>query len=98
MLHSILPPPRRVSSGETTSSAAGSGDAKSSEATGQSVQSKLHTVGEHRPGGPTTAELDDSDVSLASRYRALRLGPEQYDSGPVAKMELHWSLQEESCA
>jgi hypothetical protein len=26
-------------------------------------------------------------VSIYNRYRALRLGPEQYDSGPVAEME-----------
>ncbi len=33
----------------------------------QSGQSKLHTVGGHRPGGPTIAgaELDDSDVRPA---------------------------------
>ncbi len=36
------------------------GAATSIEVTGQSGQSELHTVGEHRPGGPTTAEPDDS--------------------------------------
>ena len=62
------------------------GTATSIEVTGQSRQSKLHTVREHRPGGPTTAGPDDSDASLARRYRAPRLGPEQHGSGPVAKL------------
>jgi hypothetical protein len=53
--------------------------------TGQSVQSsKLHTAGEHRPGGPTTAgaEPDTSDVRRACT------GQEPQGSGPVAKLAL----------
>jgi hypothetical protein len=48
------------------------------EATGQSGQSELHTVGVHRPGRPATAELeaDDSEVRRAGSYTALRPGPE----------------------
>ena len=38
--------------------------------TGQSGQSKLLTIGEHRPGGPTIAEPDDSDVRPACSYNA----------------------------
>ena len=62
------------------------GAAKPMEVTGQSGQSKLHTVGEHRPGGPVTAgaELGDSDVRRACSYNALHLGPEPRGSGPVA--------------
>jgi hypothetical protein len=55
----------------------------------QSGQSKLHTVGGHRPGGPTIAcaELDDSDVRLACSYNA------QPDSGAreaEAELRLRW--------
>jgi hypothetical protein len=62
------------------------GAAASIELTGQSGKTKLQAVGEHCPGGPTTAEPDYSDVSLASSYNALRLGPEPHGSGPVAKL------------
>ncbi len=41
------------------------GAATSIEATGQSGQSKFHSVGEHRPGRPATAEPDNLDVRRA---------------------------------
>ena len=64
------------------------GAATSIEVTGQSGQSKLHTVGEHRPGGLATAESDDSYVRRAGSYTALRPGPEQHGSGPAVKPAL----------
>ena len=63
------------------------GAAASIELTGRSGKTKLHAVGKHRPGGPTTAEPDYSDVSLARSYNALRLGPEPQGSGPVANLQ-----------
>jgi hypothetical protein len=59
-------------------------NAESSEATGQSVQSKLHTDGEHRPSGPTTAEPDDSEHYAWARSSMTR---DQWR---------RWSPQEES--
>jgi hypothetical protein len=59
--------------------------------TGQSGQSKLHTAGEHRPGGPATAgaEPDASDARRAWSYNALRnRDPQPQDSGPVAELAL----------
>eukprot|EP00291_Cryptomonas_curvata_P013575 CAMPEP_0172188756 /NCGR_PEP_ID=MMETSP1050-20130122/22131_1 /TAXON_ID=233186 /ORGANISM="Cryptomonas curvata, Strain CCAP979/52" /LENGTH=120 /DNA_ID=CAMNT_0012863347 /DNA_START=1532 /DNA_END=1894 /DNA_ORIENTATION=+ len=48
------------------------GAATSIEVTGQSEQSKLLTVGEHRPGGPTIAEPDDSRPAATARSRTRR--------------------------
>jgi hypothetical protein len=64
------------------------GAATSIGVTGQSGQSKLCTVGERRPGGPATAEPDDSDVRRAGSCTALRPGPEQHGSGPAVKPAL----------
>jgi hypothetical protein len=50
------------------------GAGTSMEVTGQSGQSKLHTVVKHLPGGHATAEPDDSDVRRACSYTALRPG------------------------
>ncbi len=61
------------------------GAATSVKVPGQSGQSKLHTVGEHRPGGPATAEPVDSDVRRAASSTALQPGPEQHGSGPAAE-------------
>ncbi len=41
------------------------------EVNGQSGQSKLHTVGGHRPGGPTIADQDTPGLQL---QRAAGLG------------------------
>jgi hypothetical protein len=61
------------------------GAATSIEVTGQSGQSESHTVGEHRPGGPATAEPDDSYVRGAGSCTALRPGPEQQGPGPAMR-------------
>ena len=47
------------------------GTAMPFEVTGQSGQAKLHTVGGHRPGGPTIADPDTPGLQL---QRAARLG------------------------
>ncbi len=67
-------------------------------ATAQSRQSKLHTVGEHRPGGltSTTAGPVNSDVGLASSYSDLRLGPEQHGSGLFAELGREQTLSPRS--
>ena len=71
------------------------GAVTSNEVTGQSgqLESKLHTVAEHRPGGPceaATAGPDDLDVRRACSYTqaALRPGLEPHGSGPAAKPAL----------
>ena len=51
------------------------GTATSIEVTGQSRQSKLHTVREHRPGGPTTAGPDDSDNKSGPQIQSTTPGP-----------------------
>jgi hypothetical protein len=51
------------------------GAATSIEVTGQSGQSKLHIVGEHRPGRPATAEPDDSDAYDGPAVTLRTTGP-----------------------
>ena len=41
-----------------------------------------------RPSGPKAAEPDDSEARLARGHRAVRLGPDHHDPGPVANLGL----------
>ncbi len=41
------------------------------------VESELHTVGEHRPGGPATAGPDDSEYVVTLHWATAAGGPER---------------------